>query len=414
MLEPDDAGPWAHVDAVPDAVVLPTSAEAAVEVMRLARANQWALAAAGAGSWVALGAVARRPLVVLSSARLSGVVDYQPADLTGSVLAGTSLSALAAATGANRQWLPSDAPSAPEGTVGAAFATDCAGPLRQLYGTPRDWVLGLEVITGDGRVLRLGRRVMKNVAGYDMPRLLVGSRGSLGFIARVDLRLQPLPEADLTVAFAAAEPAPLLTLSRQLLSLPVAPAAVEVLSPPLAAASGEAGDGWACLARFMGPSAAASEAAQLSRHHAASLGREAAVAGGVWDRVATAMAAAAVEIRLAGRTSDLAHTLAAALALLPQNHRPKVAIHTGLGIVRALLAADEFDAVGPELLARSIALQRSRLEARRGTLVVETGRSGPIPGVRWRGAGGAARRLERELRRVFDPSGTLVSPFEDL
>ena len=128
----------------------------------------------------------------------AGVVSYVPGDLTLTVRAGTTLSEIEAVTREHDQWLPLDPYGSSEGTIGATIATASAGPLASSFGLPRDLLLGLEFVNGSGEIIRAGGKVVKNVAGFDLSRLLTGSWGTLGVITEVTLRLYARPQADRT------------------------------------------------------------------------------------------------------------------------------------------------------------------------------------------------------------------------
>ena len=131
---------------------------------------------------------------------MSGITEYMPGDLTLTARAGTTLGEIHDATRAHGQWLALDPFGSDEGTIGATIATASAGPLATRFGAPRDLALGLEFVTGHGAVVRGGGRVVKNVAGFDLTRLLTGSWGTLGVITEVTVRLHARPEADVTLA----------------------------------------------------------------------------------------------------------------------------------------------------------------------------------------------------------------------
>jgi glycolate oxidase FAD binding subunit len=147
-------------------------------------ARQEPLAIIGAGTW--LRSSAKR---TLSLADDRGIVEYNPNDLTLTVRAGTSLAEIDRTLEAHQQWLPLDPAGERNGTIGATVATCSYGPLAALFGTPRDLVLGLTVVTGDGTVIRPGGRVVKNVAGFDLTRLMIGAWGTLGVITQITLRV---------------------------------------------------------------------------------------------------------------------------------------------------------------------------------------------------------------------------------
>jgi glycolate oxidase FAD binding subunit len=172
---------------------------------------------------------------VVSLRALAGIVAYEPGDLTITVRAGTTLRELADATRPRGQWLALDPAGSADGTIGATVATASSGPLAHAFGTPRDLVLGLEAVTGTGDVIRAGGRVVKNVAGFDLVRLLTGSWGTLGAITEVSLRLHARPAHDATFALAlppVADPAFAATLARaveRVRAPDMAPIALEVV-----------------------------------------------------------------------------------------------------------------------------------------------------------------------------------------
>src|SRR5436190_19613663 len=182
-----------------------------------------ALRIVGSGTWLD----ANRPVRAdarLSTTALAGVSEYVAGDLTITVGAATTLAEIARVTARAGQWLTLDPHGEDQGTIGATIATASVGPLAHHFGLARDVVLGLEFVTGAGDVVRGGGRVVKNVAGFDLARLLTGSWGTLGVITEVTLRLRALPEVDRTVAIAVGESGEEVgELRRRLTSLPAVP-----------------------------------------------------------------------------------------------------------------------------------------------------------------------------------------------
>jgi glycolate oxidase FAD binding subunit len=173
-------------------------AQATLEAINDAYEAGTPLRISGRGHWMDAG----RPSTatrILSLTTHSGVVDYVPGDLTITVRSGTTLSDIERITGAEGQWFPLDPYGTTDGTIGATIATGSFGPLAHGFGKARDLVLGLEFITGDGKVARGGGRVVKNVAGFDLTRLLTGSWGTLGVITEATLRLYSLPASTATI-----------------------------------------------------------------------------------------------------------------------------------------------------------------------------------------------------------------------
>jgi len=164
--------------------------------------------------------------VVLSTARLNRVLEHEPGDLTAIVEAGIRLSELQAALAPHGQMLALDPPGDP--TVGACLAADLSGPRRHRYGAMRDLAIGVTVVLADGTVASSGGKVVKNVAGYDLGKLFSGSRGRLGLIARVALRLHPRPAASATVVVRTDDPR---AAWRGLHRSALVPAAADLLPP---------------------------------------------------------------------------------------------------------------------------------------------------------------------------------------
>jgi glycolate oxidase FAD binding subunit len=132
----------------------------------------------------------------------AGIVSYDPRELVITARTGTSLAAVEAALEANAQWLPFEPPRfSGDATLGGAIAAGLSGPARAAYGPARDYVLGVRLANGVGQVLRFGGEVMKNVAGYDVSRLLVGSLGVLGVLLDISLKVLPRPADSRTLCF---------------------------------------------------------------------------------------------------------------------------------------------------------------------------------------------------------------------
>jgi glycolate oxidase FAD binding subunit len=154
------------------------------------------------------------------------VLEHEAGDLTCTVEAGIRLSALSAVLAREGQRLSLDPPGDP--TVGACLAANLSGPLRHRFGGPRDLVLGVTLVLADGTIASAGGKVVKNVAGYDLGKLVCGSRGRLAFIGRVSLRLHPAPAAASTVVVETADPA---STVAALLGSHLVPSALDVLQP---------------------------------------------------------------------------------------------------------------------------------------------------------------------------------------
>jgi FAD/FMN-containing dehydrogenase len=232
-------------DGLPRAT--PESSESLSLVCRLAHDEGWKVRIEGQGTWLPADAPAD---LGISTRALDQVVSVSPADLVATVQAGTPFEALRRRLAEDGMWLALDPPGRPERSVGSIVATGTSGPLRHGFGPVRDHVLGCAVATGDGRLVRAGGRVVKNVAGYDLTKLQVGGFGGFGIITELHLRLRALPRADITLIAKGTRDA-LSSAARDLVEAQILPSALELLSPALAAEAE-----WVLAARFLGTDAA--------------------------------------------------------------------------------------------------------------------------------------------------------------
>ncbi|MGH9736717.1 MAG: FAD-binding oxidoreductase [Candidatus Acidiferrales bacterium] len=231
---PADLAGYAIGPLRPSAVVRPGSAEETAEVITFAAAEKLSVVACGARTKLDLGLPPRKYDLAIDVTRLNRVAAYDPDDLTLSVEPGLALQQLSAILAERGQFLPLEVPFFRRATVGGTIASAMDSPLRQLYGTARDFVLGMEFVTGDGACAKSGGRVVKNVTGYDLHKLMIGSLGTLGVITKINFRTFPLPrDARAFVAnFDSAERA--LDLRARVFLSPLKPLTMEVFSPGVA------------------------------------------------------------------------------------------------------------------------------------------------------------------------------------
>jgi glycolate oxidase FAD binding subunit len=179
--------------------VVPGDEAEVADVLREAAASKTAVYPIGGGTTLAYGVRPTKPGIGLFTASLNQLIDHSARDLTITVDAGMSMSVLSRHLAAEAQWLPIDVSSPEQATIGGVLAANAFGPRRYAYGTIRDYVLGIRAVDGRGAVFAGGGRVVKNAAGYNIPRLLVGSFGTLGVITEVTLLAQPLPQSSALV-----------------------------------------------------------------------------------------------------------------------------------------------------------------------------------------------------------------------
>ena len=367
------------------ATLEPASVDELREMVLEAAAERTPLRLAGHGSWLDAG----RPVHAsrtLSLAGLSGIVDYVPGDLTLTARAGTPLAEIERLTAAEGQWLTLDPFGDPAGTIGATVATASAGPLAHLFGAPRDLVLGLEFVDGRGEIARGGGRVVKNVAGFDLTRLLVGSWGTLGAITEVSVRLRARPEVESTIVLPAGASGALPALLARLRAAPLAPFALEIVSARAARELG-IGDRDAVVARLGGNE----PLVRAERDALAALGDATEVDGALWSRLRALEPAASAVVRLSALPSRLAELWAAASTSGAASGFVHATV--GRGVVRCVIGAGDDGAL--ERLLAALPAGVTRIPER-------------LPAASWsRFAPASGDRLSRGVRDAFDPDRLL-------
>ncbi|MCM3872507.1 MAG: FAD-binding oxidoreductase, partial [Pyrinomonadaceae bacterium] len=237
----------------PSLSVAPGSIAEACEVMKLTAREGWSVVPAGAATWLDAGNPLGQVNVVISTARLNQFLDHEPADLVASAQAGVTLERFNETLAASGQWLPLDPPDDGRATLGGVVATGLAGAQKCGYGMPRNFVIGMRVVLVDGKIVKAGGRVVKNVAGYDLCKLFTGSYGTLGLIAELTFKLRPRPAKEVTVLATGSMEA-ILERAQALYETRLFPVAIELVSSNLARQVGveTAENHLLLLARFAG------------------------------------------------------------------------------------------------------------------------------------------------------------------
>ncbi|MDQ2664036.1 MAG: FAD-binding oxidoreductase [Candidatus Eremiobacteraeota bacterium] len=185
--------------------VAPSTDEEVAQTVRECAESAGSLAVRGGNTLAAMGRPVSSPSIELSTLALNGVIEHEARDLTCAVASGLTLAGLQAALGASGQFVPLDAPLPKTATVGGTLAAGWLGPRRHRYSRARDFVIGTHAVLADGSLVHSGGMVVKNVSGYDMSKLYIGSFGTLGILTRVNFRTLPVPAR--ARAFLAALPA---------------------------------------------------------------------------------------------------------------------------------------------------------------------------------------------------------------
>jgi glycolate oxidase FAD binding subunit len=219
----------------------PTSPKELCEALASAANSGKTISLGGNFSKRSMGGPSRASDVTISTAGISKILKYEPADLTLSVEAGVSWAELSRTLARHNQMIPLDPQFAETSTVGGVLATNSSGPRRRLYGTARDLVIGMRFATLDGKEVQSGGMVVKNVAGLDMGKLMIGSFGTLAAISVVNFKLTPRPEVEKTALldFDSLESA--IRARDKIIRSVLQPSAVDLLDPLVTAEMGEKG-----------------------------------------------------------------------------------------------------------------------------------------------------------------------------
>jgi glycolate oxidase FAD binding subunit len=266
----------------PSLVLEPETEEGCSRALALCQSEGMAVVPLGAGTRLEIGNPPSRLDVYLSTRSLAGIVDHVEGDLTVMVRAGTPLEALNRELVRARQFLPLDPPLPSKATIGGILALGEAGFRRRPGARPRDLLLGFEAVLADGTKVKAGGRVVKNVAGYELSKLFVGSAGTLAVLTRACWRLRALPEEVVSLAL----PFSRLTRAAQafhdIARQAVLPEAAALLNPELSRELGW--EDWTLLLRFEGFREETSEGVDEARKHAGRRGAE-ATRSSVWDEL---------------------------------------------------------------------------------------------------------------------------------
>jgi glycolate oxidase FAD binding subunit len=401
--------PFVVEGRTPAAAVFPGTVDEVAAVVQQAAAAGATIIPWGGGTAVAVGEPAARAGIVLGLRRLDRIIEHEPGDLTATAQAGLTVDALQAALRERGQWLSLDPPEADRATVGGLIAANAAGPRRHLYGTVRDQLIGLTVVTADGAIVRGGGKVVKNVAGYDLPKLFVGSYGTLGIVVEATFKLRPRPDDERLVAarFDRLEDGG--AAVRALLASDLIPNAVELLDAAAATALGREGAA-TLVVGFDGLTEQVQwQATELAALVSGLGGRDvAALPPSAWPRLGTltreALPAPAALMTFSVLPTRVADTIVQAAASARQRglHSAWTA-HAGVGAITGALLADREAAAVATVLAEWRAIARAgggHASLAWAPLAVKS------QVAVWDDAGAAGRVMQR-IKAELDPNNVL-------
>ncbi len=375
---------YALADRQPQQVVQPTSIADVSELLAEATRTRTAVVPWGGGTHQFLLDPPQRYDIALDLRQLNRVIEYQPADLVITVEAGASLVSVQKLLRERGQWLPWDPPASDVATIGGLLATAAWGPLRLGYGGPREWLLGMQVVLGDGRVVQSGGRVVKNVAGYDTHKLHLGAYGTLGVMATVTFKVAPLPETFVSLRVTCSTVDEAWQVAEALRRPPLQPVGLVItISDTIMLQAQFAGVAAAVERQLALATAACSTVTDLTVEHNYR----------VLDHAAYPPASASSLImRIGVPDSALPVAMAALATVTPES----VTVFPGLGLIVACC---------PQTAATHLPVLRQELAGTGGYAVVEYS---PVRIERW-GPPPPTIDLMRALRQRWDPAGILNS-----
>jgi glycolate oxidase FAD binding subunit len=231
--DPSVCALYAVDDLIPSAVAKPSSAEQVAEIVRFAALEKLALIPCGNRTKLSIGMPPSRYDLALDMTALNKIAHYDPGDLTLSVDAGANFNDFAVPLYNQKQFLPLAVPFYFESTIGGIIASGVDSSLRHSYGTARDFLIGAEFVDGTGHFCKSGGRVVKNVTGYDLHKLLIGSLGTLAVITRLNFRTFPAAPASRGFIASSRAPEDVLAFRSRVENSSLRPASIDLVSPHL-------------------------------------------------------------------------------------------------------------------------------------------------------------------------------------
>lgn len=391
----------------PQVVVEPEHEDEVAALLTYANKEGLKVLVRGGGTQLHTGFPPTKGDIVLSTARLNKLVEHAPQDLTVTVQAGMTLVSLQNALAEARQWLALDPMLAPEATMGGIIATNSSGPRRLRYGGVRDQIIGVRVVLADGTIAKGGGKVVKNVAGYDLPKLFTGSLGTLGVIVEATFRLYPLPITSRTVAITSSNLPALCNLAVQVIGSTLVPTIVDIFG------SSDKSDSYTMAVRFeTGKEAAEAQCTTLidmaRRVNVSQQVRtlqdedESQFWSGMNKQVRVGNVSDAVlMVKTSVLPTEVSHWLSQLQRVAQQFHlTTHWRGHAGHGLIFAQLEGDDAS------LTKAVDELRQSAMSKRGSLVVV---DAPVALSQQLDVWGPSPAIEvmRRIKARFDPNGTL-------
>jgi glycolate oxidase FAD binding subunit len=429
ITNPSDVGRYRVCGVVPKALFVPDSGEELAEAIAVAHGSQAKVILGGNWTKSGWGGVPEEPDVAISASRLKRMIDHDPANFTVTIEPGLTIAELNSIIKGAGQFFPLDPPFFLSATLGGVIATNSSGPRRHSYGAARDLVLGLKVVLPDGEIIKTGGKTMKNVVGYDMTKLFVGSWGSLGAIIQATLRTYPMPEEGSVLIFSSPDLHPLTRIVSSILKSYLTPSFIEILDPVASALFSASSGIEASLGGKFTLVIAVEGFAESVKRQVTEIKGYASPGGTEIVEVAQKDRSTKIwetlrdlsQISLAGKK-----TVLSCRASLPPSQvgdmvlglkkvdsdlglRCSIVAHAGSGGVMASFYGSEEEAGDIEKLVTAVEKARSIARLLEGSLVVETSSQQLKSRVDVWGLQGISLRVMRAIKSQLDPQGTLCA-----
>ncbi|MEO0534797.1 MAG: FAD-binding oxidoreductase [Cyanobacteria bacterium P01_A01_bin.123] len=411
-IAPAPMAQFATQSPPPACVVCPETEAELAAVMACAHQNRWRVIPFGQGTKLAWGGVGTAVDLMVSTARLNHIVHHAVGDLTVTVEAGVKFTDLQAVLVKTHQFLALDPAYADQATLGGIVATADAGAWRQRYGGVRDMLIGLTLVRSDGQIAKAGGQVVKNVAGYDLMKLMTGAYGTLGIVSQLTFRTYPLPEASQTVVMAGESGAIAATLAALKQSV-LTPVAFDLLSPRMVENLGLQPQLGLAL-QFQGIPDGVAEQVTRSRQFAQALNCQDLVGAAdvyCWHTLGNQVCSPQASpndliVLKLGILPSAAVTLLTELELLLANIAWYGRIHVSSGVGRVAIACDQHNI---ESMREKLLKLRARCESERGFLTLLQAPQSLKQTLDVWGYAGSALPLMKRIKAQFDPLA-LLSP----
>ncbi|MBI4789125.1 MAG: FAD-binding oxidoreductase [Chloroflexi bacterium] len=389
---------------VTNQVITPETPEQLAQALKSASDERRAVIPLGGGTMLDLGGPVARAALGISLAKLNNVLDYQPANLTVRAQAGVTLDALNAKLAQHGQYLPLDPPCPSRATLGGILATNASGPLRMRYGAARDLLIGIRVALTDGQIVHGGGQVVKNVAGYDLPKLFIGSLGTLGIILEATFKLAPLPKQTSTLVAHFDDLAHALAVALRALQSPLQPMSVELLDRTASAQFG-LDDSASLAVRFGGIESAIArqlgDVEKWSRESGALKTATIVNDAALWARVRDFSANHPTVVKVGVLPTQIAEIGSAAQEIARQHEVSCALVAHAVGILFIALDGDQAQ------MLQAIGKIGDVAHSLRGHLILQRAPRSLRERVDTWGRARSDWNVMQKLKREFDPNGVL-------